>query len=93
MPSSFKLFMGSSWVVLTRPFLELCVWGWDNLPRTLLMDYTNFLASPEGYFYTVICNHKDFQNTTVNHDFKYQYTEAGRMGIISFSIDEVFNAM
>ncbi|XP_023741152.1 beta-glucuronosyltransferase GlcAT14C [Lactuca sativa] len=71
MPSSFKLFMGSSWVVLTRPFLEFCVWGWDNLPRTLLMYYTNFLSSPEGYFHTVICNHKDYQNTTVNHDMHY----------------------
>ncbi|XP_076907987.1 beta-glucuronosyltransferase GlcAT14C-like [Bidens hawaiensis] len=71
MPVSFKLFMGSAWVVLTRPFLEFCVWGWDNLPRTLLMYYTNFLSSPEGYFHTVICNHKDYQNTTVNHDMHY----------------------
>ncbi|KAD5317499.1 hypothetical protein E3N88_17445 [Mikania micrantha] len=71
MPSSFKLFMGSAWVVLTRSFLEFCVWGWDNLPRTLLMYYTNFLSSPEGYFHTVICNHKDYQNTTVNHDMHY----------------------
>ncbi|KAF7845511.1 beta-glucuronosyltransferase GlcAT14C-like [Senna tora] len=70
-PSSFKLFTGSAWVVLTKPFLEFCVWGWDNLPRTLLMYYTNFLSSPEGYFHTVICNHKDFQNTTVNHDLHY----------------------
>lgn len=47
------------------------MWGWDNLPRTLLMYYTNFLSSPEGYFHTVICNHKDYQNTTVNHDLHY----------------------
>ncbi|KAJ7961458.1 Beta-glucuronosyltransferase [Quillaja saponaria] len=71
MPSSFKLFTGSGWVVLTKSFLEFCIWGWDNLPRTLLMYYTNFLSSPEGYFHTVICNHKDFQNTTVNHDLHY----------------------
>lgn len=57
--------------MLTKPFLEFCVWGWDNLPRTLLMYYTNFLSSPEGYFHTVICNHKDYQNTTVNHDLHY----------------------
>ncbi|KAK2972385.1 hypothetical protein RJ640_014443 [Escallonia rubra] len=62
---------GSGWVVLTRTFLEFCVWGWDNLPRTLLMYYTNFLSSPEGYFHTVVCNHKDYQNTTVNHDLHY----------------------
>ncbi|XP_028794536.1 beta-glucuronosyltransferase GlcAT14C-like isoform X2 [Neltuma alba] len=70
-PASFKLFTGSAWVALTKQFLEFCVWGWDNLPRTLLMYYTNFLSSPEGYFHTVICNHKDYQNTTVNHDLHY----------------------
>ena len=63
--------VGSSWVVLARPFLEFCIWGWDNLPRTLLMYYTNFLSSTEGYFHTVICNSKDFQNTTVNHDLRF----------------------
>lgn len=71
MPSSFKLFMGSAWMVLTRSFLEFSIFGWDNLPRTLLMYYTNVLSSPEGYFHTVICNHKDYQNTTVNHDLHY----------------------
>ncbi|KAG9159174.1 hypothetical protein Leryth_018159 [Lithospermum erythrorhizon] len=70
-PASFKLFTGSSWVVLTRPFLEFCIWGWDNLPRTLLMYYTNFVSSTEGYFHSVVCNHKDYQNTTVNHDLHY----------------------
>lgn len=58
-------------MVLTRSFLEFCIWGWDNLPRTLLMYYANFLSSPEGYFHSVICNHKDYQNTTVNHDLHY----------------------
>ncbi|KAL2481535.1 Core-2/I-branching beta-1 [Abeliophyllum distichum] len=70
-PVSFKLFTGSAWMVLTRSFLEFCIWGWDNLPRTLLMYYTNFLSSPEGYFHTVACNHKDYQNTTVNHDLHF----------------------
>ncbi|XP_039129813.1 beta-glucuronosyltransferase GlcAT14C-like [Dioscorea cayenensis subsp. rotundata] len=71
MPSSFKLFAGSSWVVLSRPFLEFCILGWDNLPRTLLMYYTNFLLSTEGYFHTIICNSKDFQNTTINHGLRF----------------------
>lgn len=57
--------------MLSRSFLEFSVWGWDNLPRTLLMYYTNFLSSPEGYFHSVVCNHKDYQNTTVNHDLHY----------------------
>lgn len=71
MPASFKLFTGSACVVLAKSFVEFCVWGWDNLPRTLLMYYTNFISSPEGYFHTVVCNHKDYQNTTVNHDLHY----------------------
>ncbi|KAK4480943.1 hypothetical protein RD792_011801 [Penstemon davidsonii] len=71
LPASFKLYTGSSWVVLSRSFLEFCIWGWDSLPRTLLMYYTNFLSSPEGYFHTLVCNHKDYQNTTVNHDLHY----------------------
>ncbi|XP_002960850.2 beta-glucuronosyltransferase GlcAT14A [Selaginella moellendorffii] len=62
-PSAFKLFTGSAWVALTRNFTEFCIWGWDNLPRTVLMYYTNFLSSPEGYFHTGI--------TTVNHDLHY----------------------
>lgn len=45
--------------------------GWDNLPRTLLLYYTNFVSTPEGYFQTVICNNKDYKNTTVNHDLHY----------------------
>lgn len=71
LPSSFKLFVGSSWVMLSRSCLEFCIWGWDNLPRTLLMYYTNFLSSSEGYFHTVICNSQDFRNTTINYDMRF----------------------
>ena len=58
-------------MVLTRNFLEYCIIGWDNLPRSLLMYYTNFVSSPEGYFHTVICNSREYQNTTVNNDLHY----------------------
>lgn len=58
-------------MALTREFVEFCVWGWDNLPRTLLMYYTNFISSPEGYFQTVICNSEEFNATAVNHDLHY----------------------
>ncbi|XP_020691341.1 beta-glucuronosyltransferase GlcAT14B [Dendrobium catenatum] len=71
LPNAFKLFTGSAWMVLTREFIEFCIWGWDNLPRTLLMYYTNFLSSPEGYFQTVICNSQEFNSTAVNHDLHY----------------------
>ncbi|XP_010924638.2 beta-glucuronosyltransferase GlcAT14A-like [Elaeis guineensis] len=71
LPTAFKLFTGSAWMALTREFVEYCVWGWDNLPRTLLMYYTNFVSSPEGYFHTVICNTPEFAHTVVNHDLHY----------------------
>ncbi|GMN60848.1 hypothetical protein TIFTF001_029931 [Ficus carica] len=70
-PTAYKLFTGSAWMMLSRPFIEYCVWGWDNLPRIVLMYYANFLSSPEGYFHTVICNADEFRNTTVNHDLHF----------------------
>nr|DAD20964.1 TPA_asm: hypothetical protein HUJ06_022427 [Nelumbo nucifera] len=69
LPTTFKLF--TAWMVLSRSFVQYCIWGWDNLPRILLMYYTNFISSPEGYFQTVICNVPEFANTTVNHDMHY----------------------
>ncbi|CAM8927693.1 hypothetical protein QQ045_022589 [Rhodiola kirilowii] len=70
-PTAFKLFTGSAWVALSRPFIDYCLWGWDSLPRNALMYYSNFLSSPEGYFHTVICNAKEFSNTTVNSDLHF----------------------
>ncbi|PON39340.1 Glycosyl transferase [Parasponia andersonii] len=70
-PTAYRLFTGSAWMMLSRPFIEFCVWGWDNLPRIVLMYYANFLSSPEGYFHTVICNAEEFWNTTVNHDLHF----------------------
>lgn len=57
--------------MLTRSFVEYCILGWDNLPRTILMYYTNFISSPEGYFHTVICNTEEFRNTAISHDLHY----------------------
>ncbi|CAM6125936.1 unnamed protein product [Calypogeia fissa] len=70
-PSAFQLFTGSAWFALTKAFMEYTIVGWDNLPRQLLMYYTNFVSSPEGYFHTVICNTPEFSNTTVNHDLHF----------------------
>lgn len=58
-------------MVLSRPFVEYLIWGWDNLPRTVLMYYANFISSPEGYFHTVACNADEFRNTTVNSDLHF----------------------
>lgn len=71
LPTAFKLFTGSAWMMLSREFVEYCVWGYDNLPRTLLMYYTNFVSTPEGYFQTVICNAPEYSKTVVNHDLHY----------------------
>ncbi|KAJ0251488.1 Core-2/I-branching beta-1,6-N-acetylglucosaminyltransferase family protein [Hirschfeldia incana] len=71
LPTAFKLFTGSAWMVLSRSFIEYCIWGWDNLPRTLLMYYTNFISTPEGYFHTVICNAPEYSSTVVNSDLHY----------------------
>ncbi|KAL7000325.1 Beta-glucuronosyltransferase GlcAT14A [Sarracenia purpurea var. burkii] len=71
LPTSFKLFTGSAWVMLTRSFVEYCIWGWDNFPRTILMYYTNFISSPEGYFHTVMCNTEEFHRTAIGHDLHY----------------------
>lgn len=70
-PTSFKLFTGSAWVMVTRSFLEYCIWGWDNFPRTILMYYVNFISSPEGYFHTVICNNEEYRKTAISHDLHY----------------------
>lgn len=63
--------IGSAWMALSKPFIDYCIWGWDNLPRTVLMYYANFISSPEGYFHTVICNAQEFRNTTVNTDLHF----------------------
>lgn len=62
---------GSPWLIVTRAFMEYCVQGWDNIPRKLLMYFSN-TANPLGsYFHTVLCNSPDFQNTTVSNDLRY----------------------
>uniref|UniRef100_A0ACD5VS43 Uncharacterized protein n=1 Tax=Avena sativa TaxID=4498 RepID=A0ACD5VS43_AVESA len=54
LPASFKLFTGSAWTMLSRHFVEYCVLGWDNLPRTLLLYHANLVSSPEFYLIQVI---------------------------------------
>ncbi|KAL9257801.1 Beta-glucuronosyltransferase GlcAT14A-like protein [Drosera capensis] len=61
----------SPWVILSRPFLEFCVFGWDNLPRILLMYFNNMILPHESYFHSVICNSPEFRNTMVNNDLRY----------------------
>lgn len=70
LPTSFNLYSGSAWTVLSRSFSEYAIIGWDNLPRTLLMYFTNTVSTPEFYFQTLVCN-SDYKNTTANHDLHY----------------------
>lgn len=62
---------GSAWTMLSRSFAEYTIMGYENLPRTLLLYYTNFVSSPEGYFQTVICNSREYKKTVVNHDLHH----------------------
>jgi protein xylosyltransferase len=72
LPTAFKLYTGSAWMALTRDFVEYLLLGWEsNLPRTLLMYYTNFVSSPEFYFQTLLCNTPRFVPTVANHDLHH----------------------
>uniref|UniRef100_A0A453J011 Beta-glucuronosyltransferase GlcAT14A n=4 Tax=Aegilops tauschii subsp. strangulata TaxID=200361 RepID=A0A453J011_AEGTS len=71
LPSAYKLFTGSSSVILSRAFTEYCIVGTNNLPRTMLMYYTNMPLPHKKYFQTVLCNSPKFNRTVVNHDLHY----------------------
>ncbi|KAL3345714.1 hypothetical protein AABB24_024590 [Solanum stoloniferum] len=71
MPTTFDIFQGSPWMVLSRGFMEHCIKGWDNFPRKLLMYYANVVSPLESYFHTVLCNSPEFRNTIVNQDLRY----------------------
>ena len=65
------LVTGSSSAILNRGFIEFCITGTDNLPRTLLMYLANTPSSLPNYFPTVLCNSCQFNKTIVNHNLLY----------------------
>lgn len=67
----FLLLVGSSTPLLSRKFVEFCILGTDNLPRTLLMYMSNTPSSTSVYFPTLLCNSHRFNKTTINHSFRY----------------------
>ncbi|XP_057514918.1 beta-glucuronosyltransferase GlcAT14A-like [Actinidia eriantha] len=75
-PDAFRIFGGSPWMILSKAFMEYCVQGWDNLPRKLLMYFTNVAFPLKLYFHTVICNSPEFQNTTVDNNLWYVIWDA-----------------
>ncbi|WOL06192.1 beta-glucuronosyltransferase GlcAT14A [Canna indica] len=76
LPNAYKLFTGFSSIILSRKFIEYCILGTDNLPRTLLMYYANTPSSHTNYFQTVLCNSPVFNRTIVNHHLHYLETDA-----------------
>ncbi|KAL8491156.1 hypothetical protein ACS0TY_022983 [Phlomoides rotata] len=78
LPDAYRLFTGSSMALLSRKFVEFCILGTDNLPRTLLMYLSNMPASTSVYYPTVLCNSHEFNRTTVNHSFCYSSLDSKR---------------
>ncbi|KAF8402838.1 hypothetical protein HHK36_010929 [Tetracentron sinense] len=58
-------------VILSRKLVEFSILGWDNLPRSLLLYFSNMKSSHRGYFQTLACNSKEFSNTVVNSDLRF----------------------
>lgn len=71
LPDAYRLFSGSSSSILSRKFIEFCILGTDNLPRTLLMYLSNSPSSSSVYFPTILCNSRKFNRTTINHNLRY----------------------
>lgn len=71
LPNAFRLFTGSSFSILSRDFIEFCILGTDNLPRTLLMYFANTPSSLSNYFPTILCNSHKFNRTVINHNLLY----------------------
>ncbi|XP_043706018.1 beta-glucuronosyltransferase GlcAT14A [Telopea speciosissima] len=71
LPNAYRLFTGLSSAVLSRKFVEFCVFGSDNLPRILLMYFSNMPSSQTNYFQTALCNSREFNKTVVNHNLQY----------------------
>ncbi|KAB1218215.1 Xylosyltransferase 1 [Morella rubra] len=71
LPNAFQLFTGSSFSILSRNFIEFCILGTDNFPRTLLMYLSNTPSSFSNYFPTVLCNSHKYNRTVINHNLLY----------------------
>ncbi|KAF3625731.1 putative leucine-rich repeat receptor-like protein kinase-like [Capsicum annuum] len=54
----------SSSAILIRKFIEFCILGTDNLPRTLLMYLSNSPSATSIYFPTIPCNSRKVNKTT-----------------------------
>lgn len=71
LPDAYRLFTGSPSAILSRKFIEFCILGTENLPRTLLMYLSNTASSQSFYFHTVLCNSRQFNRTIINNSLHY----------------------
>jgi hypothetical protein len=71
LPDAYRLFTGSPTAILSRKFIDYCIVGSENLPRTLLMYFSNTPSSQSFYFPTAICNSRSFDKTIINHNLQY----------------------
>ncbi|KAJ3682444.1 hypothetical protein LUZ60_015017 [Juncus effusus] len=71
LPSAYRLFTGSPSVILSRKFIEYTILGTENLPRNLLMYYSNTASPHLNYFQTLLCNSPNFNSTIVNHNLLF----------------------
>ncbi|XP_052204086.1 beta-glucuronosyltransferase GlcAT14A-like [Diospyros lotus] len=68
---AYQFFTGSPHVILSRKLVEFSILGWDNLPRKLLLFFTNTKYSLRDYFQTLACNSKEFSKTVVNSNLRF----------------------
>lgn len=71
LPNAYRLFAGPSSSIVSRKFVEFCILGSDNLPRTLLMYLSNTPSSLPNYFPTLLCNSPRFNATIINNNLQY----------------------
>ncbi|XP_019192686.1 PREDICTED: beta-glucuronosyltransferase GlcAT14B-like [Ipomoea nil] len=93
MPDAFKIFMGSPNVILSRKFVEYTIQGWENLPRTLLLYFSNTRCPHKGYFQTLACNSKEFSSTVINSSMRSTGRDQTYEINHSYSIALDFNAI
>ncbi|KAK2983942.1 hypothetical protein RJ640_005808 [Escallonia rubra] len=68
-------FRRSPSAILSRKFMEFCILGTDNLPRTVLMYLANTASAQSVYFPTIICNSRQFYRTIINHSLQYSIVD------------------
>ncbi|KAF5183654.1 Beta-glucuronosyltransferase glcat14b [Thalictrum thalictroides] len=92
LPDAYKLFTGSSSAILSREFVEFVVEGTNNLPRIVLMYFSNMPSSQANYFPTVLCNTREFKKTVINHNLHFaSWDELSKQKQRSLGLEDISN--